>query len=165
MRFVTPTLAALTLTCLGGCVSTTARFTPYSSTSLGQPVVRLARVIYAGDIPTLEAAGAQTIGYVAADGNAFANYNDLARDAAEIGARYGGTHVYLYEARQNVNAYTTAGHAQSRSNVDAYGNVNTTTTYTPPQTHFYTTPSGSFVVIRVPPERWAELPPPLHPTP
>ncbi|MBI5488045.1 MAG: hypothetical protein HY905_11990 [Deltaproteobacteria bacterium] len=118
-------------------------FTPYSSTSVGQPLVARAVVAYEGDLPGFQSLGSVLIGTVTVQARASATLEEIQGAAAELAARYGGTHIVL----------------SSTSQTQQVSGGGRTGVYTS------TTVQCDYLVVQVPPPRWAELPPQLYPAP
>ena len=114
------------------------------------------------DLSTLVAVGGSVLGTVSAQGNGYSNGGMLDASAAREAAQGGGTHIILSTRGEEYFSVTFAG--SSHTNCTAYGdNVNCNSTYTPPQTQTYAKPNAEYVVVRVPPENWTELPAALQP--
>lgn len=68
--------------------------------------------------------------------------------------------------QKGVELFTVTNPAQKTTQCVPHGNeVDCVTTYTPQTQTTYTKPTASFVVLRVRPEQWAQLPPSLRPAP
>lgn len=103
---------------------------------------------YQGDIKTLAAAGGEPIGYVDAHGNRYAEASDLREAAAEEGASRGGTHLFrVEEGSETIGA--------------AFYQTSPTTGIAAP----IRAPHGSYLIVRVPIQRWLKLPAGLRPEP
>jgi hypothetical protein len=157
MRSITLAAFAFGLT---ACVQTYVAFKPYSSTvRTSRPVMGYAIVAYEGDIKTLAQADGQVVGTLDVSGNGYAGADDIRSRAMDEAARVGGTHLLI--AGEGAST-SWAQITPDRATTTVYGNT-ATTTYTPgaeiPITHH----RGAFVVVRVPPERWLDLPVSLRP--
>jgi hypothetical protein len=142
------------------CAETHADFQPYSSTSRGYTrVMRIAILAYEGDIPTLIGAGGEIVGTLSIGGNGYADSNDVRYRAVEQAAAVGGTHLLI--AREG-SSLSLAQVTPDRATTTVYGNT-ATTTYTPGAQVPINRPNGRYVVVRVPPQRWSELPTTLRP--
>ena len=116
-------------------------FTPYSSTSVRPPVITRARLAYQGDIPPLQALGAQPIGGVAVETDGRAEWAEIEKTAGELAASYGGTHIILSGSNESQHVSGSSG-----------GQIMTST-----NVHY------EFYVYSLPPDRWNQLPPQLNP--
>lgn len=153
------TLAALALG-LMACVQTYAAFQPYSSTvRTFRPVMSYAIVAYEGDIPTLAHAEGQVVGTLNVSGNGYAGADAIRWRAMQEAAGVGGTHLLIAGEGSSTSW---AQLTPDRATTTVYGNT-ATTTYTPGAQMPITRHRGAFVVVRVPPERWLDLPVPLRP--
>jgi hypothetical protein len=157
MRGIALAAFALGLT---ACVQTYASFQPYSSTvRTYRPVMGYAIVAYEGDIPALAQADGQVVGTVNVSGNGYAGAGDIRGRAMEEAARVGGTHLLIAgEGSSTSWAKITPDSATTT----VYGNT-ATTTFKPGMAMPITRHRGAFVVVRVPPERWLDLPTSLRP--
>lgn len=159
----TASVAVLLLVLLSaGCVNTWVDFKPYSTATLGrQPVLQTTILAYEGDIEALALAGAEIVGVLQVRGNGFASPYHIRRRALHEAARLGATHILLGNERSIVSwVQITPDRATTRIS----GN-RATTTYQPGAQMPVTNHSGSFVLVRVPPEHWIQLPEGLRPVP
>jgi hypothetical protein len=153
--------AALLLVTLLACGRSSAWFTPRTSQRFGQ-VCEAAREFYPRDVEKIKLAHPVVIGSVSASGNRFVDHYDLAVDAAVTGAEYGGTHIILTDADYDVGtvaltpamAHCIEQHRPYGSDIDCYIN--------PPITVPTRTPNAWFLVIRIDPMYWDDLPKNLH---
>ncbi len=151
----------LVLWLAAGCAS--AEFHPRTAQHFGAVTPGAIR-IYEDDVAALQRAGGRVIGSISARGNSFANYEMLAEKAAEEAAEQGGTHFILTDRGVDYLYSTNPGHAQTNCTAQ-YNTAECNTTYTPPTTTAYAKPTSSFVVVRVAPESWGDLPGHLRPKP
>lgn len=152
---------------LAGCKGTLFRphqdvqFDPYSSSSVSDQTVDYAVVAYEGDIPSLQAAGAEVVGSLSVVGDANSDEIDVQERARRSAARRGGTHlVVVARGREPIGTWSSAGSAMTTYNQTtgtAY------TTYQAPSTRTVYGHTGRYLAVRVPTGRWAELPPALRP--
>ena len=158
-----PTSSSVTalapLLLLTGCVATWSTFEPYSSTSEFPRSLDIAVRAYRGDLEVLAAAGAKVVGFVDASGNGYAGVDDVQQAAAAEAASHGGTH-YVVGATDRDVSYVQVGPATATTQVEG---KTARTTYYPPAEIPITRYSTTLLVVRVPPEGWALLPPPLRP--
>ena len=153
------TLAAFALA-LTACAHTFVDFKPYSSTvGTFRPVMTYAIIAYQGDIATLAQAGGVVVGTLNVGGNGYADAADIRVRAVDEAARVGGTHLLVAGEGSSTSW---AQITPDRATTTVYGNT-ATTTYTPGAEIPITRHRGAFVVVRVPPERWLELPGTLRP--
>ncbi len=106
----------------------------------------------------------ERLGTIDTSGSAMASSGDLADRAAELAAVHGGTHVVLENS--GVDTFTStqpATESQTCTHDDTTNTDNCTTTYTPETTTTTSIPYATYDVLRVPAERWAELPGALRP--
>jgi hypothetical protein len=153
---------ALVLLAEIGCVS--SHWHPRSAVPAAPVAVRAVR-IYEADVPTLKAAGAELLGSVESNGSGVSSHDDLAADAADVAAERGGTHFILASSGVQVSQWTTPGRANTTCTPDISGSTSCSTSYTPPTSTPIYHPFAGFQVVRVPPERWKELPEALRPSP
>lgn len=143
-----------------GCSRTWVKFKPYSAAAPRAPAVMgYAIVTYEGDIPALAQAEGYTIGSLEVDGNGFANSEDVRLRATVEAAEYGGTHVVV------ANEGSSTSWAQispDRATTTFQGNT-ATTTLQPGTRMRVVRPHGAFIVVRVPPHRWLDLPATIRP--
>lgn len=152
---------ALAIT-LSGCGLARAEFTPRSVTIARGPVTETAMVFYEGDLAALEKAGAEVQGKLELHGNAYAGATTLEKKAKAEGAAAGGTHVMLVdESWTHTESKITSDTATTRSN----GDGTYRTTFTPGMTQTRSNMHATYAVVRVPPERWGDLPAQLRPDP
>lgn len=157
MRGITLAAFALGLT---ACTRTFVDFKPYSSTVGNfRPVMSYAVVAYEGDISTLAQVGGVVVGTLNVSGNGYADTDDVRSRAMDEAARVGGTHLLVAGEGSSTNW---AQITPDRATTTVYGNT-ATTTYTPGAEIPITRHRGAFVVVRVPPERWLDLPSSLRP--
>lgn len=146
---------------VSGCFGlASTEFHPKSAVHPG-PVTERAVRFYEDDIDTLGDIGGEVIGTIGARGNAFADQGTLADKAAAEAAENGGTHFVLTKRGAETFFIEHAGTASAQC--DRYGNCNGT--YTEPTRTYFQKPTASYVVVRVAPRRWNELPKALRPEP
>jgi hypothetical protein len=142
-------LAPLLLVCsfsAVGCVRTSSHWQPHKSgPSFGSVVAKPLR-IYRGDIEDVAAVrGVEVLGVVYVSGNKHARESHLQAEAeAEAGAR-GGTHILMEKAWESYRG-TVAVPAGNTVIASPVTDVN-----------------AAYIVLRVPPERWPDLPEHLRP--
>jgi hypothetical protein len=137
---------------LTACAETApvAYFYPFSSVAPRAPQVTKSAVpIYAAETDTLSRAGGVLLGTVRVDGESDVPIKERARVAAFSAARAGGTHMVLRQSAE-----------YGSRPVVMYG---PRAALEPPKASGFR--YEIYSVIRVPVERWAELPPPLLPPP
>jgi Cyclin D1 binding domain len=153
---------------LVACVST--QFHPRSAVPEAQVTARAVE-FHEDDIRTLAAVGGRVVGTIFAQGSGFHFWPDWASSddgsldasAAREAAQAGGTHIILSSRGEDYFNVTFAG--SSSTNCTGYGgSVNCTSTYNPPRTQTVSKPRAEYVVVRVPPQNWADLPGALRPT-
>ncbi|APR76511.1 Hypothetical protein A7982_01858 [Minicystis rosea] len=146
---------------LAGCVAS-AKF--YSKTSAEYaPLVYRAVRCDEGEVNAVLAAGAMPIGTISARSLAvIATNDDLFEKALRTAGKSGGTHVVLTERGLESFTVTNPGTVEKRC-VRNGDMIDCQRTFTPPTQTTYEKPTAKFVVLRVPPERWAALPPALRP--
>lgn len=151
--------AVLMFAGLTGCARTWVEFTPYRAGAGGMPLLTYAVVAYEGDISSLAAAGAEIVGSLEVSGNGFASGDNVRGRAMEEAARHGGTHLLVAAEGSTVTWTQTT---PDRATTTISGNTAHTTVYPGAQVPV-TRHSGAFVIVRVPPSRWGDLPPRLQP--
>jgi hypothetical protein len=156
-------LAAVALAAAVGCA---ASATFHSKTGREFPrVTRQAVRCDEDEAKRVAATGGEVIGTI--DARAItvqATDEDLADKAATVAGDNGGTHVVLTD--KGIEYFTVYNAAQEHTQcAEAQGTVDCQTTYTPASTSTYEKPTAKFVVFRVPPARWGELPDSLRPGP
>lgn len=148
--------------CLVACEQTQAHFTPYSAQSVNlRKVVEYTIVAYRGDIPALVNAGGELVGSLDVNGNGFASADDVRSRALYEAAEIGGTHLLLASEGATTSW---AKISPDTATTTVYGNT-ATTTVTPGAEMPVTKHHGAFLVVRVPPGRWLDLPVGLRPVP
>lgn len=151
-------VCALLVALLAACAQVS--YTPNSVTSPKDRLTQRAVVCYEGDLATLERAGGQVHGRMRLDGNGYSTFTALEGQAQHEAAEKGGTHVLMVDREVEVSeVQMTPDTATTRRT--SPGNYQTT--YTPGVRGTVRKPSASFLVVRVPPARWGELPGPLRP--
>lgn len=123
--------------------------------------MRYTVVAYEGDIPELAKADGKVVGTLDVSGNGYAGADDVRERALEEAAAVGGTHLLIAGEGSSTSW---AQITPDRATTQVYGNT-ATTTYTPGTQLPITRHRGAFVVVRVPPSRWIELPVALRPAP
>jgi len=161
------TIVALALVALSvplsGCVAS-AKF--YSKTGAEYvPLTHRAVRCDEGEVDAVLAAGGLPIGTISARSLAvIATSDDVVEKALRNAARSGGTHAVLTERGMESFTVTNPGRVEKRCVRDG-DVVDCQRTFTPPTQTTYEKPTAKLVVFRVPPERWAALPPTLRPVP
>lgn len=153
--------APLALAAAGCHRATRAEFQPRSAQR--EEAVAVAAVqVYEDDVAALQAVGAKVLGAIdAASMSPYSGVGALAKRATQVAAESGGTHVLLTEKGLDEHFAQTPGTVHTRFNEDG----SRTTTVNAPQTLRTTTPKARFLVLRVAPDRWSELPAALRPAP
>lgn len=107
-------------------------------------------------------AGGEVIGTITSKSRGMATHEDLAETAQKVAAKSGGTHILLTE--KGVDAFTTTHVGQTRTEcVHVPGAVDCQTVSTPTTTSTHELAKASFVVFRLSPLKWNELPAALRP--
>ena len=94
-------------------------------------------------MPYLLGAGGTVLGSMDVEGERFADSDDVRNRAMDDAARAGGTHLLVHDEDSDLAIDHHAG----------------------PHGVGYLQDKGAYVVVRVPAERWASLPPGLQPVP
>jgi hypothetical protein len=155
------TLSALcvSLACAAGCVSAT--FHSKTGQSYASLTSRAVAVADAGEARQVERIGT-VIGTISTDGTVDKRTADLADKAAEVAANNGGTHVIL--SQEGTIDYTTYTPEHTTERCRDYDDgYKCRVSYHPASEDTTSRPTADFIVVRVPPERWAELPDTLRP--
>lgn len=154
-------LRAWILVALAACgASTSVEFTPRDrSAALPPAIVERAALAFQDDAALLAAAGAVILGSLELAGSTTAEPAELRTSAAVEGARRGGTHVLIAVERtdEEWDQITADGTRRWADGNQIRSQPTEGTTIA------HETARGLFIVIRVPPERWPELPAPLRP--
>jgi hypothetical protein len=136
---------------LAGCrAQVRTRYEPHKAEYQNgvRPVLNVAVEAHRGDIDALGRAGAEVIGTMQGSGNRFARQHHVAAQVAVDAAELGATHIVV--AREDVDSTPVFL-------TNCYGGVCTTSTVA------VELPRGAYLLVRVPPKRWSELPKALRP--
>ncbi len=107
-------------------------------------------------------AGGEVIGTITSKSRGMATHEDLAETAQKVAAKSGGTHIVLTE--KGVDHFTTIRAGQTWTEcVHVPGASDCQTVSTPTTTSTQELAKASFVVFRLSPLKWNDLPPALRP--
>ena len=152
----------VSLVCAAGCVSATFHSkTGQNYPSLTPRAVVVARATAVEASRQVESIGT-IIGTISTDGTVDKETADLADKAADLAAKNGGTHVIL--SQEGTIDYTTYTPEHTTERCHDYDDgYKCRVSYHPASENTTSRPTADFVVVRVPPERWAQLPDTLRP--
>ncbi len=154
-------IVALVIALVGCGASTSVKFKPRDASSARAPaVVDRAVVAFRDDAELLASAGAEILGSLEIKGSATADEDDVRSRAIVEAAKVGGTHA-LIAVERTAEEWEQITEDGTRS----WGGAGTKLHSQPTEGVIVNrkTSRGMFIVIRVPIERWPELPAPLQP--
>lgn len=146
------------IACAAGCVSATF----HSKTGQNYSSLTPRAVVVADEEARQVESIGTVIGTISTNGTADKETADLTDKAAEIAAKNGGTHVIL--SQEGTIDYTTYTPEHTTERCHDYDDgYKCRVSYHPASENTTSRPTAEFVVVRVPPERWGQLPETLRP--
>lgn len=158
-------LAGCAALALSACASVGTSYTPnqlayeHGAAPLTDRAVR----IYEGDLRALNMRpDVETVilGAMSGGGNAFSGQGDVREQVERDAAKWGATHIVLGRAETVTSEMPSTAH----TNCESYGTQTDCTTVEQPGVTFYK-PFATYLMVRVPVEQWAKLPPAMRPSP